>query len=96
MTKNQIIDLTIMRNPITVVAQAIAGDIESSMAEAGERLTNAIMIESCIDAGRMTSFARGEAGKADATSAEAELARAIKAHGYPKVINALSRAIRIV
>lgn len=86
MKKQPTIDIEIMHGPILTVWNAIGYD---SLAEGS--IPNISAIEGCIDANRLTMFCRGEAGK----RAEAELDRAIKAHGYPKVLRALARAITL-
>lgn len=92
----QIIDMEIMRGPILTVWNAIAGDLDTSVRDAGERLTNIAAVECCIDADRLTFFAHK--GKKDerARAAEAELDRAIKAHGYDKVLRTLARHLSLV
>lgn len=84
--KTTIIDVELLRGPIMVVWNAVAGDLE----ELG-RVTNTAAVECCIDANRMTYFGH----KNEAVAAEAELTRAISEHGYAKVIRALSRAIKL-
>lgn len=85
------VNMEVMRGPMWTVWNAIAAD----WAELG-RVTNKGAVEATIDADRMTFFAYGEKGRAAAAAAEAELDRAIKAHGYEAVLNYLSRKVRLV
>jgi len=93
MAKQQTINVDIMRGPILEVWNAIGGDSEQAFADMGETIKNTHAIEACIDANRLTTFVRD---KAEAASAEAELDRAIDAHGYNKVLRVLSRRIPLV
>lgn len=89
-TSEPVVNIELVRGPIVTTYSAIGYDL----AELG-RVTNLGAIEACIDANRLTSFAHGESGKATAAAAEAEIDRAIKAHGYQKVLRALGRAIKL-
>jgi hypothetical protein len=86
--KTPLINIDLVRSPILQTWSAIASD----WMQLEGRHTNAGAIEGCIDADRLTMYAN----KAEAKIAEAELDRAIKAHGYTKVLNTLSRAIRLI
>ena len=92
MAKQQVVDIEKVLGPIMETWNAIGFDVMS----AGERIRNADAVECCIDADRLTQFAYGEQGKAAAREADAEITRAIAAHGYEKVLRALARAIRLV
>jgi hypothetical protein len=83
--RQPIIDAELLRGPVLVVWNAIGNDLGD------ERISNTAAVECCIDADRLSQFA-GEAGR----KADAELTRAIEAHGYAKVLRALARAIRLV
>jgi hypothetical protein len=89
-TKTPVVDINIVRGPIMHTWNAVGYD---AMAEG--RISNLAAVECCIDANRLTSFAYGESGKAAAKAAEAEIDRAIAAHGYPKVLRAIGRAISL-
>jgi hypothetical protein len=90
--KAPVIDIEIMRGPILTVWNSIGGDYSDL-----GRVTNLSAIEASIDADRLTTFrGYGDKGKAASVAAEAELQRAIDAHGYDKVLRALGRAIRLV
>lgn len=62
----------------------IGYDLVNSIAECGERMTNAHAIEGCIDANRLASC--GNDSEADKLVSEL-----IKEHGYKKVFNFLKR-----
>ena len=87
-SREKIVDVELCRGPINRTWGQIAFDC-------GFVRSNAGAIELCIDADRLTSFARG-AAKDDALAAEKELDRAIKQHGYSKVLRALARSISLV
>lgn len=89
--KPGIVNIDLLRDPILSTWSVIASDAM----ELGD-MTNAGAIEMCIDADRMTFYASGVKGKTAAGDAEKELDRAIKAHGYKKVLNSLSRSIRLL
>lgn len=92
MKKAPIVNFDLVRGPILTVWNAIGADFS----ELG-RFSNATAVEACIDADRLTFFpGYGEKGKAAAVAAQTEIDRAIKENGYPKVLNALSRNIRLV
>lgn len=90
-TAAAIINIDLVRDPILSTWSVIASD-----AMALGDMTNAGAIEMCIDADRMTFYAIGAKGKTAAEVADKELDRAIKAHGYKKVLNSLSLAIRLL
>jgi hypothetical protein len=90
------LDFDLLRGPILVTWNAIAGDLAATCAESGQRLTNESAVECCIDADRLTFFARGADERAAAEAAEQELSRAIGAHGYPRVLRALARRFSLV
>lgn len=86
--KVPLVDLELVRGPINTVWNAIAYD----MSELPGRMSNAAMVEACIDADRLTFFAPGSE---KAKLADAEISRAIDAHGYDKVLRFLSKNISL-
>lgn len=93
--RKPIVDIALVRGSICRTADAIAGDLEQMCQENGEKFRNIDLLEACIDANRLTTFAYGTT-KADAIAAEAEITRAIEAHGYMKVLRALNREIQLI
>ena len=93
MPKSPLINIELVRGPILTVWNAIGYDMEQACR--GERMTNSAMVEACIDADRLTFFAYKGKNDPAALAAEAEIDRAIKAHGYPRVLRALARAIHL-
>jgi hypothetical protein len=89
------VNVDVMLGPILKVWNAIAGDLSDALAEDGGGMRNIDAIECCIDADRLTFFA-DRFDRDEANAAEAELRRAIDAHGYDKVLRKLSREIALV
>jgi hypothetical protein len=84
-----------VRTPICRTADYIAADLEQCCAEAGERLDNAGLIESCIDADRLW-FGMNPKVQAEGKAASDLIGKAIEAHGYPKVLKYLAKHIRLI
>lgn len=91
--REPIINLDVVRGPILTVWNAIGYDMEQACRDGGERMTNISMIEACIDADRITFFMSKKDPRA--LAAEAEIDRAIKTHGYDRVLRALARGIHL-
>ena len=91
--KPSIVDVELLRGPVVRTWGAIGGDLEAACMEEGHNLRNIEAVECCLDADRLTLFADCDRDRASAQAAEAELKRAIAAHGYPKVLALLARRI---
>ena len=75
-------------NAIQSVWQIIGSDCISCAQENGEEMTNAAAIETCIDADRLTTNGF--------KSADDEICVLIQKNGYPTVMKALLRIIKLV
>ena len=74
--------------PITKVWGEIADDLISSTAECGDRMTNAIAIETCIDADRLVINGQDP-------GADKYLEQTIKDYGYESVFKTLCKHIHL-
>ena len=76
-----------LNGPIHNVWNDIGSDVDAVSNEMGEETTNAVAIESCIDAGRLTTNGHKEADEL--------LDVLFKEHGYDKVFKFLNKNIRL-
>jgi len=78
-----------MKKPILKVWNMVGHDVLRDAETMGERIDNDSAIECCIDADRLVIEGRD-------TSANAMLDLMLDQHGYPRVLNFLSKKIRLV
>jgi hypothetical protein len=83
--------LAAIRGPMERTANVIASDLEAACAEAGERLDNAGLVESCLDGGNLMAMYGGDGGAADRAVGEA-----CKKYDYRNLFNRITKAVRLI
>lgn len=79
-----------LRGPVVQTWEVVAGDCYEVASECGEKLTNAMAVETCLDANRMAMYG-GEAGK----EADKLLDQACRAGHYTQIFRAICRELKL-
>lgn len=80
--------LDILSGPILVTWNEVGSDTEQCCQECGDRLTNAIAMETCLDANRLDSCGRSP-------EADKLVGELFAEHGYDKVFKFLCKNVRL-